>query len=273
MIDDASAMVLLLAEGKAHTSRDATKYLNMLDLSTGRDLYEYCMDICPYYDTVIQGRKKAVLDMCTHTLTEGSITQAAIFGAGMDALSIELVSRHGDVHVFELDCVGMQYKRSLIDSACKEVGRRISCISSKMHSPGGTASALEEHGWKRSEPTLLVFEGISYYVPGSLLFGIISLFGSRRHRNYAVLEYLVNESLISERRRAVPNAVFRRIAHRRGIKISRYDGASIRNGLKASGGKVLETRDLTRMERDLDGKNTHFKKGGTGWIEVCRIAI
>lgn len=273
LLDDTSAMVLLLAGGRVHTSRDAARYLGMLDLSPGRDLYEHCMRICPYYDTVIQGRKKAVLDMCMRTISERGVSQAVIFGSGMDALSLEIASARDDVRVFEMDRSNMLYKKSLLDSLGGKACGRISCICSDLRSHEVTASLLEAHGWDSTEPTLLVFEGISYYVPERLLFDLVRRLGSGERRDYVVLEYLVKESHISEGLREVPNLVFGNIASRYGVPIARYSRQDIQDRLGAEGGAVLEIRDMARMERDLDGRNTHLGDNGSGWIEVCFAEI
>lgn len=272
VLSETSAFVLLLADGTVHTHKNSRKFLGMLDLSAGRRLLEQCNMVWAHYDQVIKNRKKCILELTRQIVTTGRAEQVVIFGAGMDALSVELLSGTKSLKVFEVDSSNMQLKNRLLKEALGDLHDHIRCIGVDLKDPCTVHCLLREHGWEVQRPTVLVFEGISYYLSRRNLFGLIGLFGTGRRRNSLVLEYLLPAKRISKERAHIPAGVFGAIKSRYGTPLCTYDSEMIRSLLGPDMG-IVDVFGLRDMERQRTGKNTHFEDRRSGWIEVCHAAL
>ena len=88
-----------------------------------------------------------------------------------------------------------------------------------------------------------------------------------------ILEYLLPEGQIAERRRPVARYPFDLIAEEARLDgIARYGRGGVAERVAGLGGSVLDCYDLGRMERDRLGRNRLFGGDRSGWIEVCEFA-
>ena len=270
-LSDTSALVLLWAQGEIHTCGNSRAFLESLDLGPGMELLEKCNGVWPHYGQVILNRKKCILDLARHAVCSDKITQVVIFGAGMDALSVELASSGPEgLRVFDVDYAGMQEKGRLIRAVDPALAGRIICINADLKEPEKAYGLLQKHGWDGSRPSALVLEGISYYLGEVDLADLIGMF--RTGRNRVLLEYLLHDRCISKERAGIPTGVFGAISGPRGIRPVRYDAAGVRRALGPAGNAV-RVHDLRDMERSRLGRNVHFKGKRSGWIQVCEFVI
>lgn len=268
-----SQLVLLMTEGQTYTSRPARRYLDSISLDAGEELLSECSKIWPHYGEVIKNRKHCILDLARRSIAENRTIQVVILGAGADPLSIELASYSENARMFELDYEGMDAKASRIRSACPELAGSISCIEADMLEPDIPAR-LARHGWDADRPSLVVAEGISYYLPAAALWGLMGRFRTPDRANAAVLEYLLPAHMIAAHRAHIPDRAFGVIQDRFDLKsLTRYDIQGITRRVAGLGGSVCDRHDMTRMERSRTGRNEHFASADSGWIEVCRILI
>ena len=126
-ISDTSACVLLLEDGRVHSSPGSRLLRGMLDLGPGRRLAEACASAWPHYGKVVRYRKWRILSLAREAVRAG-IKQAAVFGAGLDALSVELAA--GGARVFDLDVANMDEKARLLGRL--GLDGRISCVTADM---------------------------------------------------------------------------------------------------------------------------------------------
>ena len=269
-ISETSALVLLLADGAVHTSKSARTYLESLNLNAGRELFQRCNDIWDHYDEVIKNRKHCILNVARQAVRQ-NITQMAILGAGYDALSLELLHHHGKLRIYEADSENMRHKEELVRHADAALGSRILCVEADLRDPAGLADALASRGWSRSMPSLVVLEGVSYYLKKEVLRGILGAF-ENNGQNCLLLEYLMPQHLIAEERAGIPAEIFGMIQGRYGVPLSRYDAPDIA-AMVGSAGRVTRVFDLKEMEMERTGKNTHFASSESGWIQICKILV
>ena len=276
-LSDTSALVLLWAQGTVHTSSDSRAYLNMLDLGSGGALLSRCNAVWPHYDQVIKNRKKCVLDLALQHMRQGRTSQVAIFGAGLDALSVELASttRRRDLRIYDVDAANMGLKDRLIgESTSDAVRRSVRCVEAELSDPRAVARSLQESGWDGLKPSILIFEGISYYLSRENLFELIGLFASgRTHQNVAILEYILRQDRISRHRRHIPNRVFDAIMDQRNAQITRYAKDEITLCAENVGGKIVKNYNQKEMEKSRCGGNRHFKTDCSGWINVSCMLV
>lgn len=296
LLSSTSALVLRWADGKAHTSAPAQRFLGMLDLGPGEGIMRECDRFWPHYPEVIRNRKSCVLDLALDCIENDGTRQVVILGAGMDALSIELCSRL-DCAVFDVDSAGMGRKERLVGALTRDLRGALRCITADASDHSSVTSGLSGAGWIRDEPSLLVVEGLSYYLTAGDLWGLASGFATARRTNRMILEYLLPTSGIPEDLRPVarhpfdlivkeayesviPLAAFPMPHHPPGLTAedslwaftTRYGPGDIEARTSELGGAVLSRHDMRSMEMGRTGRNAVFGER-SGWIEVCKIAL
>ena len=71
-------------------------------------------------------------------------------------------------------------------------------------SPSRIDSALAREGWDYERPSLVVVEGVSYYVPKAKMASLLEYFCTRDGSGRLILEYARNARSISDDRAAIP---------------------------------------------------------------------
>lgn len=270
-LSDTSAFVLLLS-GNSYCAKYAKKYQKLLDLNSGKEMALQVKRIWPHYNTVIKNRKKCILDLALYNIKQ-NITQVVIFGAGMDALSLELLSR-AQLDIYEIDASNMKLKNKLIKDVNSKFSNNIHCLDFNLKDHKEITNLLEKHGWDKTRPSMLIFEGISYYLKENNLFSIIKLFKTKNLQNRIILEYLLPQNQINQKRRDIPKKVFQIIKQRHSLNITTFDRKKIQDNLdKIKTGKILKTYSLKDMEKMRTKNNIYFPTKSSGWIQVSSIAI
>ena len=261
MISDTSALVLLWANGEIHTSKNSKDYLKSLDLRHGKKLLTKCNKIADNYDQVIKNRKKCVLDLVESEIKQRGITQIIIFGAGWDALSVELASRINNLKIYELDAANMDKKRELLKGIDESLADSIYCINVNLQNSLQAYNKLKSKGWNALKPSILIFEGISYYLSQAQLASLVRKF-KLNCQNVLVLEYLKNNN-----QKNVAGKIFDTIKESTGSKITKYQTDSLKSYLENIGGIVIKNYSLPQMEENRLGYTVYFRH--RDWINVC----
>ena len=268
-----SALVILLAEGQIHTGDPARRFLRMLNLDPGRPLYEEFVRLWPRYDQVIKNRKTCVFDLARRAVAEG-VEQVVIFGAGFDALSLELHARRNRCRIFEIDIDNMDEKARLLQSVDPAMADHIRCITMDMSDTGAIVPGLVGRGWLPGEPTLVVIEGMSAYLSADALWNAIGKFRTGTGANQIVLEYLVPLDRVSKGRRQMVQRLFDLLASDSGLdEIVRYGAEEIASRVGVLGGTRLRYYDMVEMEMARTSGNVLFKARSDGWSEICSFSI
>jgi hypothetical protein len=265
-LSSTSALVLLWARQECYPSENARNYLSLLDLSAGNALYEQCQQICSYYGEVIKNRKFGVFDLINKCLAEPiGIQQIVIAGAGLDALGIEVVTHYPEVTVFELDISNMDIKTSLFSKIENAGHPNIACINADLSDADGTYTKLIDHGWNQGIPTLLIMEGISYYLDPNSIQALSEAIGPDR----IIFEFLRPAEKVLPDRTMIANGIFGLIARSCGCpEIYRYDHTTIGY---LFGLPVVIRYSMEQLENMRVGANHYFPTEESGWIEVCLL--
>ena len=279
-----SKAVTIWARGESAQSAGAKRYLGMVDAGSGREMVERCERIWPHYGEVVRSRKHCVARLAMLHLSGGRIGQAVILGAGLDPLSVEIAERTGcAVASYEIDAHPPRLKPGWIARASPGAAGCIRHVRADL--AGGTeavAGALAEEGWRADMPSLVVAEGISYYLPEEALRGLLGMFRTRDGSGRIILEYLRDPGSIRADRARIPDAVFGEFVRGAGVGgLARYSdaqAAGIAAGDGGGGGGVagvggMSTIGPAAMERDRTGGNRLFADDRSGWIAVCHGPI
>lgn len=272
-LSSTSALVLLWTNGRIHRNTLASKFLRLLNLEPGKELHFKCNQIWPDYSEVIKNRKHCVLDLVQMNIKNNTNLQVIILGAGMDTLSLEILSQNREIKIFEID-YSMDEKKTLIEKINPVILESLSLISSDLKNSNGLLNSLKNYGWIQKNPTLVVLEGVSYYLTESDLEKILKIFKTRNKKNHIILEYLLTEDLVSKERRLIPKKIFNLIANETGLSnITRYNHKKIKNIIKILNGSTVKRFTMKEMELKRTGNNVFFKRVRSGWIEISYISI
>lgn len=259
---------MLLMKDGIHTSKNSQIYRSMLNLSSGRGLLRECAQVWPHLDELVLNRKSAILQEVKSSVQSG-INQVIIFGSGMDALSLEITSLNDTVQVYEVDADQMEHKQLLVNKVIQDTGR-IMCITADLNQSSRVVSNVVDASWDRSKPTLLIFEGISYYLKPGVLWELVRQFSSHAV-NHIILEYIVPRDMIDKERAHIPDGVFGIIQDTLpyNLEIDRFEYNAIVQRAKAIGGFDIRRHTMSNIERRRTGANHLFPTESSGWIEIA----
>ena len=149
---------------------------------------------------------------------------------------------------------------------------KLKCINADIASPD-ILDVLNrtEIGYRTDLPTIILMEGISYYLRKQELKNIIASFQWQKEGIF-IIEYLVPYQLVGQARRSIPEEIFEIIQDDCGLDgITSYTKEELRSFFREKGGDLIATYTMVDMEVARTGANTYFTKPSDGWIE-CVVA-
>lgn len=252
-----SALVLLMTKDKVYQTECTKTYLEKLDLSSGLDLYNSVTDFFPDYPEVIQNRKFGVLKFIEYLLMHDSLPHQIILPAvGMDAMGLEIASLYPGTHIYEIDSEYMPEKSKLI------ANKSIQHIQADITQPQDCYEKLIKAGWQSELPSLIILEGISYYISPDQLKGLVNFLNP----SVAICEYHTLSVAHSEQAHAISRHCFSQVLGKEGYeKLPTYSAEKLSALLDMP---QLKTFDMTTLEKLRHKQNKNFKHARDGWIEV-----
>ena len=253
-------------------------FVGQLDLSQGQELLARCHGICPWHGEVIRDRKHFLSHFIQKELaTRAEQCQVVIPAAGVSPLALELLLSQQDnvKKVIEVDIAGTTEKHRLYSAVAPHLADRIACVTADITTAGFSAGMLEtEGGYEPEVPTIVLFEGISYYITEAQLRRAMGVFRSARQQNMIVLEDLLPCALVNEARRSIPSRIFRTIGAYVGLaNIRCYSPGHVESLFQSVRCSEVQHYSSTDMERFRKGKTQRFVEDGDGWIGCAVGAV
>lgn len=265
-LSSTSALVLLWAGREHLRGVQAGAYLKQLDLEEGRSLYVACNAICAYYAEVIRNRKYGVRALIEKALPEKGAAQIVVAGAGLDPLGIDLAESCPNARIFEVDRDNMEVKKRLYADLSGNLADNPIFVTADLSEAGSVQDALCKQGWDPAVPTVLVFEGISYYLSRDSFRELVEVLNPAQ----VVCEYLKPDADIAADRRKIPEEVFSLIARECALpEIQRYHASALEQLME--GMRVVERWGMTTLEKARSGTCLNFPTEESGWIEVSLL--
>ncbi len=250
----------------------AHKFVEMLDLSSGKDLLRRCDAICDWYGEVILNRKHFIKSLVEKLLAEseevGKQMQLVILAAGKSPLALELLLENPAKisKIFEVDLAGLEEKKRLYSRIAPDHTEKLRCLTADIASED-LLDRLAGEGFDPKAPAIVLMEGISYYLPKKNLEGIVSKFRSGG-KNHFIVEYLVPCSEVKAARRKIPKGIFSLIRSEAGTDGTRcYTEGELSSLFRRAGGREISCIEMSEMELLRLGFNKRFSERGDGWIE------
>ncbi len=274
-----SALVILWAM-KIYKDYPSKKFLKHLDLSEGDALLEQCNFICNWYDEVIINRKYLINQIIHNKIDDlNSNCQIVILGSGMSPLPLEIIDKYGDKvdSIFEIDQDHMEYKKQIYSTYFPEISSKIKLISSKIDENTDLDALLGEfkNQYDVNLSTIIVAEGISYYISKEILKKLAMDFKSSNNQNLFILEYLVRYNEIKgQEHRYIAENVFNLIQERCNVpEINKYSEKEVYELFEELNCKMISHFDMSDMEKIRKKHNEYFSTSKPGWIEIIIAKI
>ncbi len=274
-ISGTSALVLLWGGKDAYKSKLAQKYLEQLDLSSGYELYNECSKIWEPYHEILRNRKFGVFNFIESILREDSNAQVIILAAGIAPLSLDIIERFPDAKIFDIDIVNMPMKKKLFEEVSDgSFENKIEFIESDITNKDILTESLIQHGWDKSKKSIVIAEGISYYVTEDELWKAFSLFQSIDKSNFIILESRVPQEKVCVERRDIQERVWEYLTNALTLKfVTRYYDEKVKEYAEKINAEVIEKHTMKDIEMLRFGRNEIFLTDDSGWIEVRKLKI
>ncbi len=270
-LEPTSALVMQWAL-KLYNEETVLQFINQLDLSSGRNLFAKCNAVCNWYEEVILNRKYFIKHLIEQQLVATKCEYQLVFlAAGKSPLALEiLLKEYSKIRlVFEIDVSGMIEKKKLYDKVCPIFSNKLKCITADIASTNieNILNKLEI-GYSHDVPTIVLLEGISYYLSPQELKDIITSFRSEKEKNTIIIEYLVPYKFVNQKRRFIPKEIFKIIQEYAGLnEINCYSKNELKQFFSKCGGYLTASYSMRDMEFARTAANNYFKKPNDGWIE------
>ncbi|MDI1496182.1 MAG: methyltransferase [Cenarchaeum symbiont of Oopsacas minuta] len=270
-ISATSALVLLMGRDY-YTSASAKKFLNSINLDSGLAMKKLTDKIWLNYGEIVKNRKDSVYRTISNSSNE--VSQVVILAAGYDAQALNIVENIERFSVFEVDMYNMDDKAIKYDQILDQrIRKRISTITCDVTSKN-LISKLENAGLDIQKSTIIVAEGISYYLQYDQFWDIVSSFSLKNDRNRIVLDYMVPLHMMDFENSVRMSGVFNIICDNVGINyLTMYEYEKIRKHVLYLKGKLVSHETLHKMELARTGKSTYFRADSRGGIETCSFDI
>jgi len=250
-----SALVLRWTKGQCYTTPDSIHYLSLLDYSASDDLFEKLNKVWEHYGEVVINRKLSIWELINSGLVENEISQVVILAAGLAPLSMELKVNFPELKIFDVDYDLMEIKNQLYQKIIPESDIRfIKCDISKTEL---MFSKLIDCGWISSEPSIIIYEGISYYLPKETTKEIFNKLTFNCVDSLIIADIMPPSAQISEKTRQYPEKLFRIVCDDCNVKEeTRFTHTDILN----FGYDIINLYNLHTAELKRKGRNEFFNE-------------
>jgi O-methyltransferase involved in polyketide biosynthesis len=264
-----SAFVLSHTGPEVYRGTAARAFLNSLDLSAADSLLVQFQDTWEEECVEILNRKYGVQKYSHGYLRKNPSAQVIQLGGGLDPLTIDLAECHPKARIFDVDMANMPLKAEINK---KIGGPEISFLTANLADVPSLTEVLSNAGWQPDAPTLLISEGISYYVPKEVY--RITLSALRTSGGCLVFEYaLPDEYLVGTPKADIIEDFFNRFSALLDLPFTmqRYSDSEVKDLAESMNGEVEEIVTQHQLEFSRTGRNEMRPDPTMGAIRVASI--
>ncbi len=240
-----------------------------VDLSAGQPMVDLLGEAWERAVSEVNNRKYGVRLFCHEFLSEKPAAQVIVLGGGLDPFSIDIAECFPESSVIDVDMANLDIKKDINDSLG---GPEIGFCAANLADTATLVPALQAAGWDPQAPTLLVAEGITYYIPKPIF--LQTLKALRTRGGALVLEYtLPAAEIVDEEAGAMSNEFYQKLADLLGMpfQLQRYGARDVTLVARALDGKHTRTLTSHEMERGRTGEAKDATNPADGVIRVSMI--
>jgi O-methyltransferase involved in polyketide biosynthesis len=261
-----------------YTTGSAASFVSHLDLSAGDRMRQECDAVCPWYPEVMMNRKWFIRYLASESIAaRDDSCQVLILASGKSPLALELLETCPEriTAIVETDITGMQEKQKMYRAVAPEVACKIFCVHADLYDSAGTSDAVFATGsFDPERRTVIVFEGISYYLPPAVSSRILSRFATEGRHSTVIIDSLLPCELVREDRRYISRGIWA-IIHRdcNFRNTTTYSPEEMEVMLRSAGCDQVRHHAMAEMERRRTGKNRYFLSDSDGWIRISTARL
>ncbi len=269
-ISDTSALVLNWTSKDVLHSKAAQNYFDSLDLSGADSLFKKFDKKENFLQTQLLTNRKFFVRKCTVQFlekckNENVSGQVIILAAGIDPLSVEVASLYPHCIIFDVDKYVMSEKENYLNNTCPNI-QFIECDITNIEL---LREALAKKGWNTTLPSLLVMEGITYYLHENDLRNVLTFFAGAV--SGFVCDFGLNPEFVNEQNRAHGIETRRKIIESVGLEFMNcYDPDYYMNIVKQCGFKNLERVTMKHIQAERTGESTPFNCNEPAWVALVK---
>jgi O-methyltransferase involved in polyketide biosynthesis len=276
-LEPTAALVMDWAKDLYRTGA-AADFVSRLDLSAGHRMRRECDSVCPWYTEVMINRKWFIRHTAS-AFVAGSDEpcQVLILASGKSPLALELLEDNPEriVSVVETDLAGMNEKQQIYREIAPSLEKKIRCIQADLYDPDETRDAVHATGtFDPDRPTIIIFEGISYYLPPAVSSAVLSQFNSDSRENAVIVDSLLPCRLVRKDRTYISRGIWGIIHQDCNFHSTvTYSPEEMEALLSSAGGDQVRHHAMDEMERLRTGMNRYFPTAGYGWIRISTARL
>lgn len=266
-----SAFVLLFTNQDMYKGSTARTFMSKIDLSAADPIKEAFKDHWEQKRTELLNRKHGVEKGCRQFLDAHPTAQVIHLGGGLDPLSIDLAECYPQAQIYDVDMAHMPLKAEINQSLG---GPEIAFLTANLADVPSLTTVLSGAGWSADSPTLLVSEGISYYIPKNVYSHTLAALRTSGGR--LVFEYSIpDELLVGTPMAEVYLDFYTRFTALLELPfpMQRYDDSEVNELASNLNGEVQEILIQKELEFSRLGKNVMRKDPTMGSIRVATITF
>ena len=270
-----SSLILLWSERIPYQSSFAQSYLDILDLTPGKPLLEEFSRIWKDYGQIIINRKFAVRKFWGQYLKNVPNAQVVLLAAGVDPICLDIADIFPDTTIFDIDLDNRELKKDLIKKI--DGPRNIHICKGDLAKTDALLKTLHQNGWQPNRPTLLIAEGISYYIGKPEFEKTVTALAVPG--GAFIFEYAIPAHNVCKERRYIPQQVFEKLEKDYNLSpMSMYSiheadhfALKLQRSLNLKKTGPCLRLDQHQIEKERTGKNKYFPQEDYGWIYISFI--
>jgi hypothetical protein len=270
LISATSALVLFWTSPDIWSTDNARKYFEQLDLSEGKPLYDAFEPLENYMLTEgISNRKyfvrKHVLAFLAESEKENKNGQVIVLAAGIAPLSAEIATLFPKCTVFDVDKYAMPEKEKYLKKVCRNI-EFIACDITRLDL---LKIKLMQSGWDVGAPTIVVIEGIIYYLTEEDLKKILVFFAGQYAR--LILDFVLKPECVNEKNRRFGVIAFDKIREWVGLEfLNFYEPDYFMTMVETCGFKNAKRYIMDGIQLERTGKKDPFDFKEPSWVSMVK---
>ena len=173
-LSQTSSLVLVWDNNISYQSPKAREFLYHLDLSEGQKMYNKIQHLRPHLDEIIPNRKFIIHNYIRKTLKENKpFAQVLVLACGWDPILVKMSEEFPKHSFFGVDSESVQQQEQLIQKIMPHSS--IFYLNADITNSKQLIRELSAKGWKSDQPTCIILEGISYYIPPKIFWETLKI--------------------------------------------------------------------------------------------------
>jgi len=270
IIADTSALVLNWTSKDTWKTDNARNYFDALDLSAAAVLYErFDKEMHLIQFQMLSNRKffvrKAAVEFLEQCNAERANGQVIILAAGIDPLSIELASLFSNSTIYDVDKYSLTEKEKYLNQACPNI-KFVQCDITNIEL---LAMALVEKGWNSQQPSILIMEGITYYLTENELRQVLAFFS--KHLSNLVCDFGLQPESVDPAKRLTGIEIVHKI--KESVKLdfmNCYEPGYFTDLVQQCGFEKPVRYSMAAIQAERTGEISPFEGEEPAWVSLVK---